>query len=331
MDWQTTQDVTDNDVPDFLIKTTFGCSLVVVLILIPFTVNNFFQDRFVMGLATSSVGLACLINVWNGFHGRYSLLVNTYVVTPTGTFAITYAMVMLASAGSYWPILLALAYYFVLPERRAWFFNALTVLISIPAAFYVLEQDSAIRFSAVLLGVSLFAYISMREINILHGLLREQAVKDNLTGLYNRNLLDSSLEQAVAQKRRSGLPMTIITFDIDHFKAINDTLGHDTGDKVLTRVGDFLRRRIRGSDMSFRVGGEEFLVLLNNADEQQGTVLAEKIREEFEQADLVPDRQVTISGGVCSLEADMDAETWLKTCDEKLYRAKKSGRNLVVT
>lgn len=325
----TTEDTT-RDVPDFLIKTSLGCSLVVIPMLIPFTINNFIQDRFVMGLATGSVAVACLFNVWNGLNGRYSLLVNTYLLVPTATFAITSAMINLDGAGSYWPILLALACYFMLPERRAWFFNAVTVLISIPVAWFVLDDSSAIRFSAVLVGVSLFAYLSMRQINILHVLLKEQAVTDKLTGLFNRNLLESSLQQAVAQNRRSGLPMTIITFDIDHFKSINDSLGHDTGDQVLSGIGGLLQRRVRGSDMAFRVGGEEFLLLLHNADEREGVILAEKLRHEMEEADLLPDRPVTISAGVCGLHKDEDVPDWLKVCDEKLYRAKEGGRNLVV-
>ncbi|MEW8508415.1 MAG: hypothetical protein AB2598_17100 [Candidatus Thiodiazotropha sp.] len=91
-----------DEIPDFLIKTTLGCSLVVILILIPFTINNFIQDRFTMGLATSSVAVACLANVWYGSHGRYSLPVNTYLVSPTGAFTITYTLFKLASPWSYW-------------------------------------------------------------------------------------------------------------------------------------------------------------------------------------------------------------------------------------
>ncbi|MES9971490.1 MAG: GGDEF domain-containing protein [Candidatus Thiodiazotropha sp.] len=319
-----------DEIPDFLIKTTLGCSLVVILILIPFTINNFIQDRIIMGLATSSVAIACLVNVWHGFHGRYSLPVNTYLVSPTGTFTITYTLFKLAGPGSYWPFLLIPAYYFVLPEKRAWIFNALTVLITIPLAWSVLDQSSAIRFSAVTIGVSLFAFISMREVNILHGLLKAQAVTDTLTGLFNRSKLESFLRRAIAQNQRSEMPMALIIFDIDHFKSINDTLGHDKGDMVLQRLGELLGQRIRSSDMAFRVGGEEFLVLLHGTDEQQGGMVAEALRKEVEEADLLPDRRVTISAGVSELQQGMEMDVWMKACDEKLYRAKEAGRNRVV-
>ena len=133
-----------------------------------------------MGLATCSVSIVCLINIWKGFHGQYSLLVNTYLVTPTACFLITHTMIKLSNAGSYWPFMLSLAYYFVLPERRALFFNILTALIFIPTAWLILEQSSAVRFSAVMLGVNLFAYFSIHQMNVLHGHLKEQALKDRL-------------------------------------------------------------------------------------------------------------------------------------------------------
>lgn len=323
------QAVTD-DFPNFLIKTTLSCSLVVILIVIPFTINNIIQDRFAMALAAFSVTVACAINVWYGFRGEYNLLVNTYLVSPAGAITVTYTMIELTNSGSYWPFLLTLAYYFILPEKRAWFYNAFTALTIIPVAWFVLDQSSAHRFSAVMVGVSLFAFLSMREINVLHGLLKEQAIRDDLTGLFNRSQLDHSLQQAIAQNQRSGVPMALIIFDIDHFKSINDTLGHDAGDLVLKGLGDLLRRQIRSSDMVFRIGGEEFLVLVYNTDERQSTIVAERLRKQVEQAVLLQDRRVTISVGVSYLQEGMDTTTWVKACDEKLYRAKEGGRNRVV-
>lgn len=319
------------EIPEFLTKTSLGCSLVVIFILTPFTVNNVIQNRFVLALATFSVAVACSINVWYGIRGRYSLAVNTYIVTPAAAAAIIYTMVTLGSPGSYWPFLLTLAYYFVLPERRAWLFNVLTVLIMVPLALSVLDLPSAMRYTAVLLGVSLFAFISMREIHVLHGLLKEQAVRDKLTGLFNRSLLEDSLQQAIAQNQRTGLPKALILFDIDHFKSVNDTLGHGVGDVVLKRLGELLKKRTRSSDMVFRAGGDEFLVLVHATDGTRAAEAAENFRREVEQTVLLPDRKVTISAGVSGLDEGMDSAAWMKTCDEKLYRAKEDGRNQVVS
>jgi diguanylate cyclase (GGDEF)-like protein len=316
--------------PDFLIKTAFVCSLIALLIVIPFTINNFIQDRFVMGLATSSVAVACGVNIWYGLRGRYSLFVNTYLLTTAGIITIAYVLLKFGGTGSYWPLLLIPAYYFLLPERRAWIVNLLNVLIIIPIAWSVMEFPAAIRFSAVLVGVSLFAFTSMREINILHEKLVELAIKDKLTGLYNRSLLESSLQHAIARNNRSGVPMSLIILDVDNFKGINDGFGHDMGDRVLMSLGEILKKRIRGSDMVFRIGGEEFLLLIHNSDEIQGVNLAEDIREEVEEMEVLPNQPVTISVGISGLKEGMAPHTWMKACDEKLYRAKEEGRNLSV-
>lgn len=320
----------DNGIPDFLIKTTLGCSLIVVVILIPFTINNLLQERYILTLATSLIGITCLINVWYGVKGRYSLLVNAYLVAPIATISIVYTMTQLGHAGSYWPFLLVLAYYFVLPEKRAWIFNLVTVSIIVPAAWSLLEQPSAARFSAVIIGVSLFAFISMREVNILHALLKERAATDELTGLLNRNLLESSLGHAIAQSQRSGVPMSLIMLDADHFKSINDNFGHGAGDDVLKLLGSLFNSQIRSSDTAFRIGGEEFLILVYKADEKQAATIAENLRRQVENSSILPDQTVTISAGVAELQKNMSVSAWMNACDEKLYRAKQGGRNIVV-
>jgi len=318
------------DPPNFLIKTALGCSLVIILIVLPFTVIDFIQGHYLIAVATCVVNLACGLNIWYGIRGKYSLPVNTYLVAPSGCFTVIAGLYILADAGSYWPLLLAVAYYFVLPERRAWFFNVVTVLITVPIAWSVLEASSAIRFTAVMIGVSLFAFLSIREINILHEMLNRQAVTDKLTGLFNRSLLEHSLQQAIGRHQRSGAPMTLISFDIDRFKAINDTQGHDVGDRVLSGLGELLHKRTRSSDMVFRAGGEEFILLLHDTEESRGAKVAETLRKEVKRATLLPDGQVTISVGVSGLQPGMEVADWLKVCDEKLYRAKEEGRNRVV-
>jgi diguanylate cyclase (GGDEF)-like protein len=321
---------TTTDIPDFLIKSTMGCSLTMILVLLPFAVNDFIAEQYVITIASTMIITVCGVNVWYGSQGKYNLWLNTWLVAPIGGFTVTYALVKLGAPGSYWPFLVIVAYYFILPEQRAWFFNLLSLAAIIPSAWYVLEPAEAFRFTAVLLGVSLFAYISMRVISVLHRLLHGQAVTDTLTGLYNRTLLEDALQHASAQSRRSGVPMTLISFDIDGFKSINDTHGHDIGDRILETLGELLRARARSSDMVFRIGGDEFLFLAHNTDEHHGARVAEKLRHEVEQSLLLHDRQITLSIGVSRLHKDMDVTTWLKSCDVKLYCAKENGRNQVV-
>lgn len=123
--------------------------------------------------------------------------------------------------------------------------------------------------------------------------------------------------------------MAIVTLDLDHFKSINDTFGHEVGDAVLHRIGEFLRTRIRGTDRAFRLGGEEFLVLLHGAGEEQARKVAEDFRTGIASLELLAERPVTASLGVAAVQPNDDAASWMRRADEALYRAKELGRDQV--
>ncbi|MCU7795813.1 MAG: GGDEF domain-containing protein [Candidatus Thiodiazotropha sp. (ex Myrtea spinifera)] len=173
---------------------------------------------------------------------------------------------------------------------------------------------------------AIFLHIIARQYSELH----KQAITDKLTGLYNRTLLKDSLDQAIHQANRTNTAFTLIIMDIDHFKKINDELGHEIGDHVLKQLGVFLKDFLRDSDKAFRIGGEEFLILLYNTDEANSINMVEKIRNGIEKLSLIPGRTVTVSIGVAGLSSVRDWKHWMKTCDKNLYEAKNSGRNRVV-
>jgi diguanylate cyclase (GGDEF)-like protein len=188
----------------------------------------------------------------------------------------------------------------------------------------------AARVAATLLGVSAFSAVFVKVIDEQQRALEARAFSDSLTGLHNRALLSLTLEQAMEQSRRTGLPMTLLALDLDWFKAINDALGHQVGDAALRGVADIIRQRIRRSDRAFRVGGEEFLAFLYGTDQEQGRRVAEELRTAVASQPLIPGRSITVSIGVASYSGDQDWESWLRRCDENLYGAKAQGRNSVV-
>jgi diguanylate cyclase (GGDEF)-like protein len=151
--------------------------------------------------------------------------------------------------------------------------------------------------------------------------IRDIAVRDELTGTYNRRFLMESLARELARAGRSGGGFSVCLVDIDHFKAVNDTLGHAAGDDVLKQVAAIVGRGLRGSDVFGRFGGEEFLLVLPDTDPAGAKVLAERIR-----AAVAAETRVTVTIGVAQ-HAGGDAAAVLARADQALYRGKAAGRN----
>jgi two-component system, cell cycle response regulator len=164
----------------------------------------------------------------------------------------------------------------------------------------------------------------------------EAAITDALTGLHNRRYMETHLATLVEQAQARGKALTVLVLDIDFFKSVNDTHGHDAGDDVLREFAVRLKKSIRGIDLACRLGGEEFVVVMPDTDMAVATMVAERLRRRIA-ADAFPiargERkvEVTISIGLAALAgADDNAANVLKRADQALYRAKRDGRNRVV-
>lgn len=158
----------------------------------------------------------------------------------------------------------------------------------------------------------------------LENMLRQQSLTDALTGLFNRRHLIDVLEKAFHDFRRYSTPTALFLFDIDGFKQINDGSGHQAGDEVIRTTAALCHQQIRKNDVAARIGGDEFVVLMPHAGQEQALILAERLRR------LVGERGWTISVGVSSLvEGDSSGDELLRRADEALYGAKARGRNCV--
>ncbi len=160
-----------------------------------------------------------------------------------------------------------------------------------------------------------------------------QALSDPLTGLGNRGALENALEHQWQMAQRYEQDLGVLMIDIDFFKRINDTYGHDIGDYVIKSVAESINATTRQTDMAFRYGGEEFLVLLNKTTPLGSTIIAERIRENIASLQLKDSQgnsiNVTASVGGSHLHPGIDKNTLVKEADEALYRAKEAGRNRV--
>ena len=162
----------------------------------------------------------------------------------------------------------------------------------------------------------------------------EMAVVDPLTGLNNRRFLEAQLKALLGNAASRGNPMSLMILDIDHFKKINDTYGHDAGDEVLKGFASRVKKTIRHGDILCRLGGEEFIVVLPDTNIEVAELVAERVRSAVAQATFAVDGAtrtitVTVSVGLADRGRDMDASALLKRADVALYRSKSDGRNRV--
>lgn len=159
--------------------------------------------------------------------------------------------------------------------------------------------------------------------------LEAESTTDALTGLPNRRAYDLALEEKMDAGRR-GLSFTLVIVDIDHFKKINDSRGHRTGDKVLSLLARTMQKFLRKIDKVCRIGGEEFAVLLVHPDPQKNPLIPlERLKEKVEATDFGIGQPVTISIGYATFSPEMDADSLFNAADAALYRAKAEGRNCI--
>jgi diguanylate cyclase (GGDEF)-like protein len=163
--------------------------------------------------------------------------------------------------------------------------------------------------------------------------LKAEAVLDPLTGQLNRRGLNETVAACLAYLQRNRQPAALLMIDLDHFKRVNDQLGHDGGDVVLVEAARAIKAMLRQSDILARFGGEEFLIFLPSADQQIATITAQRllqgIRELSWPATLPADFKLTISIGVSVFAQDYDFSRQLRLADQALYRAKQNGRNCI--
>ena len=186
----------------------------------------------------------------------------------------------------------------------------------------------------VKIGNAIFKFLTGGNIeNAYHEEIYQMTIIDGLTRAHNKRYFIENLDRELARCGRNRRPVSLVMFDIDHFKKINDTHGHLTGDHVLKELAGRVRTRIRKEEIFARYGGEEFVVLLPEAANANAIEFAEQLRRlverqtfEFE-GDSIP---VTISCGVATVAEEMPSEGFIKIADENLYKAKRNGRNKVV-
>lgn len=234
--------------------------------------------------------------------------------------------------GVYWGYPLLVASFFMFRDGYA---IALATVISVAistAAWLFMGVDDAWRITSSLTLILVLGSVFVIMLGRMQRLLHELVVTDTLTGLQNRHRLTSVLNELIANFKRYNRSASIAMLDLDHFKLLNDKYGHLFGDQMLKQLAQRLKQRLRVNDQLFRVGGEEFLVVLPETDQAEATKVAEKLltavaNEPFDGKDA--QAHLTISMGVAQLRSEQSWAEWINSADTALLEAKRKGRNQV--
>jgi diguanylate cyclase (GGDEF)-like protein len=209
-------------------------------------------------------------------------------------------------------------------ELQGTFLEKIEICLSC-GVFLANFENATIRDTFAIIHKQLIEY---REIvNVKNRELEKLATLDKLTGAYNRMKFDEIIEREIERIRRYHRPFSMLMFDIDHFKGVNDNYGHNGGDYVLRTIADFVRENIRTLDYFVRWGGEEFLIICSDSKMDEAYIVAEKIRKMVEGYIFDQVGKLTISLGVVeALDSDTE-DSLLKRVDDAMYKAKREGGN----
>jgi diguanylate cyclase (GGDEF)-like protein len=300
----------------------------------PYAVYRLAEGNYVVGIADTVIVLATVFAVLYAWHTGDTVKPGVYLAIIFSAGA-TLIAINLGVNGLFWIYPLILFNFFMVTPGKAMTATVLVLTALVAHALIVpgtVFESSYQMVSFLVTGMlasvltCIFAYRTRRQRDQLQAL----AIQDPLTGASNRRAMNEELKIAVSNHRRHGNSHGVLVMDLDHFKRINDTFGHQAGDQVLTAFVELIKRSSRHEDRLFRFGGEEFLLLLPNTDKPGLLAAAAHLQRQLAQDLRGPGGPVTMSVGGAVLRSGEHWESWLQRADQCLYRAKSAGRNRTI-
>lgn len=297
-------------------------------LLCPFIILQALQGRWGLAALFAATALLLLVNVW-AVNKRHKPFIPFAPVVAGLTLAVCISVWVQGHNGVLWSYPVLFIGFFILSRRLA---NLIGLGLILGVAFATWQSIGVLLASRVATTLFLnFVMINLvlNVLDHLHEALTRQALLDPLTGAFNRRHFQKRINALSAASH--GRPFLLV-FDIDHFKRINDAYGHDVGDNVLKAIVELAQSVKRPEDELFRLGGEEFALLLRRAAPEVAFQTGDAVRRRVESARLIPhqDAAVTVSIGVAERQVAEGADSWYKQADLALYAAKRQGRNRVV-
>ena len=311
-------------------RIIYSAAIAAVICLLPFSISEFVRGRVTLGLAILIVTLILAIDAAAVYRKKNLPIPFALLFIPIAA-GIVISVQTQGIYGAVWCYPAAFFSFFVFSRRIANLCGAVLVIFTALAVYAKADNGIAIGFSVTLTLTIVGINIVHTVISDLQSRLLNQAITDPLTGAYNRRYMQECLEDAIERTRRTALPATILMIDVDHFKRINESFGREAGDTVLKEFVDLIRTRLRRLDLLFRLGGEEFLLLLPDTKAADALNVAEQLRATVAESRFSIRTPVFVSIGVSEHQPGQSYDEWIKRVDEALYMAKEGGRNRVLS
>lgn len=319
----------DNSLKKFQLGLVYLFAVLGLVGIAPFVVLRYMNGEIthaLVDLAIVSVAVGIALDSYRrGYVATFSLHLAAGFYT-LGAIAVVY---MNSPIFVFWVFPAILSNFFLLRPSSAVLVNITCIAMVIPIALHLNHTlDTFAMLSSLIIG-STMAFLFAQLTEQQRKKLEVFAAQDPLTQLGNRRAMDEELRLCTEDHMRYKTPASLIVFDLDMFKSVNDRFGHNAGDEILIKIGQLLLNRLRKTDRAFRFGGEEFVLLARNTSLADAAIIAEQMREQIAREIAGPEGTITASFGCASIRSDEDREQWFIRADRAMYEAKARGRNCV--
>ena len=291
-----------------------------------FAVYRWYSGEYHGALINVGIVAAVAVPMLLGFSQRYRH-VALYLFGCTISAGCLISALFVSNNGLLWALMVLLVNTLTLSRRWALGLNIIVIVTLSASAHLYLSPLHHVSWSTVALLICGFSLMSMDQLRAQRQLLATQANVDPLTGVGNRRMMHRHLQDIVADRRREHNRGTLMVLDIDHFKNINDSHGHDVGDQVLVDITRSIAGSLRAEDGFYRMGGEEFVILFPGMDTATARSELPALHDRLSGRVSTSDGPVSFSAGVATLQNGEDWSHWLARADRVLYNAKSEGRN----
>lgn len=297
---------------------------ITLLVFVPLGVKNILIGEIMLGIVLLAFEISLLLEITALIYNKQSFI-GYYLPLALLVLSAVLAVKVFGTLATYWLYPVVISVIFLLPQRIAIMSNGVMIFASGYAALLHQEFSITARYVVSLVVTAIIVHVVVKAIRSLQRELRLTLITDAMTGALNRHELPLALEQTLADYPCS----SIAIIDIDNFKFINDNFGHDVGDKVIVNVVESIQGHTSEREQLFRLGGDEFLLLIQGREQLSAETLMKHLTEQVRDASYPHTHPVTISSGVAESKAFEEIKEWMKRADLALYQSKHLGRDRV--